>query len=46
MVLKKSLGPDLFGSGEKTTRLEAVYAIADDYLGILGPSVEPSKIHK
>jgi hypothetical protein len=34
MLLKKSSGPDLFGPGEKTTRLEALHAIADDRLGI------------
>ena len=34
MLLKKSSGPDLFRPGEKTTRLEALYTIADDHLGI------------
>jgi hypothetical protein len=34
MLLKKSWGPDLFRPGEKTTRLEALYTIADDHLGI------------
>jgi len=43
---EKVIGPDLFRSGEKTTRLEAVDAIADHHLGILGLSVEPSKTHK
>jgi hypothetical protein len=46
MLLKKSLGRISLDQEKKTTRLEAVYAIADDYLGILDPSVEPSKIHK
>jgi hypothetical protein len=34
MLLKKSSVPDLFGPGEKTARLEALHAIADDRLGI------------
>jgi hypothetical protein len=34
MLLKKSSGPDLYRPGEKTTRLEALYTIADDHLDI------------
>jgi hypothetical protein len=34
MLLKKSSGRDLFRPEEKTTRLEALYTIADDHLGI------------
>jgi hypothetical protein len=34
LLALKSSGPDLFRPGEKTTRLEALYTIANDHLGI------------
>jgi hypothetical protein len=34
MLLKKSSAPDLFRPGGETTRLEALYTVGDDHLGI------------
>ena len=45
-AVERVIGAGSLPTREKTTRLEALYAIADDHLGISGPSVEPSKTPK